>query len=69
VHGTLVIGPLAVLNLDAGGTVYAGATEIHGTVNENGGTLVVPEPGATLGGVAALVVLAWRSRTVHTCRD
>lgn len=62
VRGTLVIGPLAVLNLNAGGTIYAGATEIHGTVNENGGTLVLPEPGAALGAVAATSVLAWRSR-------
>jgi hypothetical protein len=62
VHGTLVIGPMAVLNLNAGGTVYAGATEIHGTVNENGGALVVPEPGATFTGVIVMAVLAWRSR-------
>lgn len=68
VHGTLVIGPLAVLNLNEGGTIYAAATEIHGTVNENGGTIVVPESSTTLGGIAALVALAWRSRAGCACR-
>jgi hypothetical protein len=62
VEGTLVIGALAVLNLNEGGTIYAAATEIHGTVNENGGTLVVPEAGSTLYGVAAFAALALRAR-------
>jgi hypothetical protein len=69
VHGTFTLGPQAVLNLNAGGTIYAAAAEIEGTVNENGGTLVVPEPGAAASGMVVLVVLAWRSRTVRTCRD
>ncbi len=54
-----------ILNLEAGGTIYADATEINGTINENGGTLVVPERAsafAALGACAALVVLARRSR-------
>jgi hypothetical protein len=62
VHGTLVIGPLAELNLEAGGTVYASATEIHGTVNENGGELIVPEPASALMGASAAVVLAFLRR-------
>lgn len=67
VRGTFVLGSEAVLNLDAGGTLYAEATEILGTVNENGGTLVLPELGTTFGGVAALVALALRAR--HTTKD
>jgi hypothetical protein len=58
VRGTLVIGASAVLDLDPGGTVYAAATEIHGTVNENGGALIVPEAEGALGAVSAGIVLA-----------
>jgi hypothetical protein len=58
VRGTLVIGASAVLNLDAGGTVYAAATEIHGTVNENGGALIVPEAGSVFAGASASASLA-----------
>jgi hypothetical protein len=57
VHGTLVLGAGGVLDLESGGTLYANASEIDGTVNENGGTLVVPEP-ASIGAAAAAALAA-----------
>ena len=57
VHGTLAIRPLGVLNLEPGGTVYAESIENDGTINENGGTLVLPEPASALTGAAACAAL------------
>jgi hypothetical protein len=57
VDGTLVIHPLAVLNLEPGGTVRTTALNNLGTINENGGTLTIPEPGGAA--AAALAALAW----------
>jgi hypothetical protein len=65
VHGTLVIGEGAFLNLEPGGTIYAAAAELNGTINENGGTLVVPEPASAVAGagvLSALTALVRRSR-------
>jgi hypothetical protein len=64
VHGTFQIGAEAVVNLEAGGTIYAAALDDQGgTINQNGGTLVVPEPDANaLALVAAGIVAARRSR-------
>lgn len=58
VDGTLVVRSQGVLTIESGATVYAAATDIDGAVNENGGALVLPEPGATLGGVVSLAALA-----------
>jgi hypothetical protein len=55
VGGTLTIHPLATLNLN-GGTLRVGALDNQGTLTENGGTLIVPEPTTTA--FAALVSLA-----------
>jgi T5SS/PEP-CTERM-associated repeat protein len=61
VEGELTIEPTGVVNLDPGGTVRADQLDNLGTVNANGGTLivggtiVVPEPG---GGLAACVAVA-----------
>lgn len=62
VDGTLVVRPQGVLTIESGATVYAASVDDQGTITENGGTLVVPEPGETLGGVVSFVALAWRSR-------
>lgn len=66
VRGTLVICPSGVLTLDPGGTVYAAAVEDQGgTIEENGGALIVPEAAsafATLSALAALGVRRSRSR-------
>jgi hypothetical protein len=69
VRGTLVIGPMAVLNLDEGGTIYASATEIHGTVNENGGVLIVPEAEGALAGLSAAVAVALLRLTPRSRRS
>lgn len=68
VRGALVIKPLGVLNLEPGATVYADSVDNGGTINENGGTLVLPEPGAMLSGVAALAALAGRKREATQTR-
>ena len=65
VDGTFTIRPLATLNLN-GGTLRVGAFDNQGTFNENGGTLIVPEPAAT--GVAALLALALVARRRRSCR-
>lgn len=59
VDGTLVIGPLATLNLN-GGTLRVGALDNSqgGVLNENGGTLIVPEPASAAALVAASLALA-----------
>jgi hypothetical protein len=62
VQGTLVVGAGGVLDLQPGGTLYANATQIDGTILENGGVLVVPEPLASLSGVGALLVLGRLAR-------
>lgn len=65
VHGTLVLKPLAVLNLEPGGTVYAEDVDDAGTIHENGGELILPEPAdaaATAVATAALGALARRRR-------
>jgi hypothetical protein len=61
VHGTLRLGPSGVLNLEEGGTIYANAAELLGTVVENGGELVVPEADAIASAGAALGSLAARA--------
>jgi hypothetical protein len=61
VIGTLLsVEPGGVVNLNPGGTIYAPAVENLGTINDNGGTLVLPEPHG--GGAVALGALAWRQR-------
>jgi len=62
VHGTLAVRPQGVLTIESGATVYAAAVENLGAINENGGTLVVPEAHGALSGIAALSVCAWRAR-------
>lgn len=61
VHGALAIRPLGVLNLEPGGTIYVGSLSNAGTINENGGTLVVPEPGAIAAALAAVIALRARA--------
>lgn len=68
VHGTLVVRPQGVLTIESGATVYAADVEGAGTITENGGMLVVPEPEAALGGVAVFVVLALQSRRAGRAR-
>lgn len=58
VHGTFVLGSQAVLDLNEGGTIYAAAAEILGTVNENGGALIVPEAESALAAASAAASLA-----------
>jgi len=62
VIGTLLsVEPGGVVNLNPGGTIYTAAVEnLGGTINENGGTLIVPEPHG--GGAVALGALAWHQR-------
>ena len=62
VDGTLAIRPQGVLTIESGATVYAATVENDGTITESGGTIVVPEPAAGLGALAAFAALAWRSR-------
>lgn len=62
VGGTLAIRPQGVLTIESGATVYAAATAIEGTVNESGGTLVVPEAGRALSLAAAIASCAWLAR-------
>lgn len=62
VHGTLAVRPQGVLTIETGATVYAADVENAGTITENGGTLVVPEPSATIGWIAAIAALTWRTR-------
>jgi hypothetical protein len=69
VHGELLVRSQGVLTIESGATVYATSVVGAGTITENGGVLVVPEPGTTSGGVAALVALARLSRKVRACRD
>ena len=59
VDGTLTIGPLATLNLN-GGTLRVGNLDnSHGGVlNENGGTLIVPEAAGIAPPLAAALALA-----------
>ncbi len=42
-----------MLNLEPGGTVYAASVDNAGTINENGGALVVPEAASGLAGLGA----------------
>jgi hypothetical protein len=58
VDGTLHIHSPAVLNLEPGGVLRVGALVNDGTLNENGGTLIVPEPGAAMLGGSVLLALA-----------
>ena len=62
VHGELAIKPLGVLNLEPGGTVYAGTLANEGTINENGGTLVLPEAGAVGSALTAIASFGALSR-------
>ncbi len=62
VHGELAIRPDGVLNLDPGGTVYAASLANEGTINQNGGTLVVPEAATTLAALTAITSIAAHSR-------
>jgi hypothetical protein len=59
VDGTFTIRPLATLNLN-GGTLRVTAFDNQGTFNENGGTLIVPEPATPA--VAAWLALALVAR-------
>jgi hypothetical protein len=71
VHGELAIQPLGVLNLEPGGTVYATSLDNDGTINENGGTLVLPEAGAAasiLAAIGTIAALAARSHERCSCR-
>lgn len=63
VDGTLTIGPLATLNLN-GGTLRVGNLDNQGVLNENGGTLIVPEAAGVAPPLAAalMLVLLRRSR-------
>jgi hypothetical protein len=63
VDGTLIIRPLAVVNLEPGGVLRVGALADTGTLNENGGTLIVPEPAAAALASAAIAALALRARS------
>jgi hypothetical protein len=63
VHGELLVRSQGVLTIESGATVYAASVAGTGTITENGGVLVVPEPGATLGCVAALTACALRARS------
>jgi hypothetical protein len=63
VDGTLFIRPLAVVNLEPGGVLRVGALANTGTLNENGGTLIVPEPTAAALASAAIAALALRARS------
>ena len=58
VHGELAIKPLGVLTLEPGGTVYAGSLANEGTIVENGGQLLLPEPARALADAAACAALA-----------
>ena len=66
VDGTLHIYAPAVLNLEPGGVLRVGALIEDGTLNENGGTLIVPEPGISLLSLAAVGVLAHVARRRHS---
>jgi hypothetical protein len=57
VDGTLTIGPLSTLNLN-GGTLRVGALDEQGVLNENGGTLIVPEAAGVAPPLAAALALA-----------
>ena len=57
VDGTLTIGPLSTLNLN-GGTLRVGALDEQGVLNENGGTLIVPEAAGVAPPLAAALTLA-----------
>jgi hypothetical protein len=70
VHGTFQIGSQAIVNLEPGGTIQAAAVnDLGGTINENGGELIVPEPGSTAAGVALLASLATLARRHHCARQ
>ncbi len=63
VHGTFQIGAQAVVNLEAGGTIHAAALDDQGgTINQNGGELIVPEPSAAASALAAIGVVAALAR-------
>lgn len=64
VLGTLVVHDEGIVNLEPGGTIEAAAIDPSGTVNENGGALVVPEPGAAPGTLVAIAAAAARRRRV-----
>lgn len=57
VDGTLTIGPLSTLNLN-GGTLRVGALDEQGVLNENGGTLIVPEVAGVAPPLTAALALA-----------
>jgi hypothetical protein len=57
VHGELAIRPDGVLNLEPGGTVYAASLANEGTINENGGAHVLPQPASALSGAGAVAAL------------
>jgi hypothetical protein len=67
VHGTFQIGAEAVVNLEPGGTIYAAALDDQGgTINENGGVIVVPELDANTAALVAFgsaVAFARRMRS------
>lgn len=62
VAGTLYIAPAATVNLD-GGTLRVTNLVQDGTLNENGGTLIVPEAGATASTIAAMLAVVRMRRS------
>lgn len=62
VHGELLVRPQGVLTIESGATVYAATVTENGAINENGGTLVLPEAASMLGALAALAALAGSAR-------
>jgi ribosomal protein S11 len=68
VDGALAIASEAVLELGPGSTVYVGSLDNNVTINENGGTLVVPEPASTPAAAATCAVLAALARRSRTRR-
>lgn len=61
VDGTLTVGSGTTVNLN-GGILRVGVLVQNGTLNENGGLLVVPEASAAASSAAALGAIAWRAR-------
>jgi len=58
VHGELAVRPDGVLDIESGSTVYAASVANEGTINENGGTLVLPEAGAAISALTAMASTA-----------
>lgn len=68
VHGQLALQSSAVLNIESGATVYAADVDDDGTINENGGTLVVPEAegdASILAAITAIAAAAQSARSGH----